>query len=240
MFTKSSLSSVGNTFAAPLSNTGAAISKPLSLYQKFHDNFSIILADTPELRKDAMRIRYLAYCVENPFENPEDNLEGLEQDVYDEKAHMALVRHNKSGINIGTTRLIVKDEKHALPIEGVVHDEVVKSVKHMSYNVGEISRFCIAQTRKKKIDDDSAILNLGFLGIVAGSFMLCRTHNITHWVGAMEPFLFKKLEMIGLKMDYVGETFLYHGERRPFFSDISNILEKMSYTHNDVWHLMAR
>ena len=55
----------------------ARLEKPrlVDLYDSY---FEIVPAETAEQLREAFRLRYEVYCVENPFENPETNRNGLE------------------------------------------------------------------------------------------------------------------------------------------------------------------
>ena len=71
--------------------------------------FEIIRADTPELRDLAYLLRYQVYAHEHGFEKPEDHLKEREKDDYDERSLHILLRHRRSGIVVGTARLVLPE-----------------------------------------------------------------------------------------------------------------------------------
>src|SRR5690606_27668837 len=85
---------------------GAAADPPplADIYERW---FESALADTPEQRSQAFRLRYQVYCVENPFEDPAEHPDGEERDAYDAHSAHALLVHRPSGAVAGTVRLVL-------------------------------------------------------------------------------------------------------------------------------------
>ena len=57
-----------------------------TLLREFDSRFEMLTADTPELIRQAQRIRHQVYCVENGFEKSSEEFEGsegLETDEFD-------------------------------------------------------------------------------------------------------------------------------------------------------------
>src|SRR5262249_16884190 len=50
------------------------------LADTYADHFDIVRADSPTLLDEAYHLRYQVYCVENPFENAAEHLDGRERD----------------------------------------------------------------------------------------------------------------------------------------------------------------
>src|SRR6185312_7020962 len=65
---------------------------------------SVELADTPELVREAHRLRYQVYCLERGYKL---DGEGLEIDEYDTRAHHVVLCHRRSGEVLGTARLVL-------------------------------------------------------------------------------------------------------------------------------------
>src|SRR3954454_8193924 len=101
----------------------------LNLSRLYETHFDIVRADTPALLDRVYQIRYQVYCVENPFEDPAQNVGAREIDADDDRAAHILLMHRRSGEAAGTARVIFPDfsGKRPLPIEGVL-DTAVRSL----------------------------------------------------------------------------------------------------------------
>ena len=78
-----------------------------AFYASYRKTFSIVKADTDDLREQAFRLRYEVYCLENKYEDPKQNPGEIEQDLYDQDADHFLLMHNESGRVAGTVRVIL-------------------------------------------------------------------------------------------------------------------------------------
>jgi len=67
------------------------------LYNKFHEHFEVVSADTVGLMEKAFRIRYQVYCVEKSYETAEAYPDGMEIDEYDMHSTHSLVKCQRSG-----------------------------------------------------------------------------------------------------------------------------------------------
>lgn len=111
------------------------------------------LAEDKSTREKSHRLRYAVYCVENPFEKPEDNPDALEIDAYDSHSLHGLLIHRPTGLAIGSVRAILPVAERwqdSLPIQllcshPMLHDRstVMRSL--------EGSRFCISRGMRKEI-----------------------------------------------------------------------------------------
>src|SRR4051794_27449730 len=67
------------------------------------DEITIQIADTPELVREAHRLRYLVYCVERSYEAGQA---GLEIDEFDRRARHVVLCQRRTGQVVGTARLV--------------------------------------------------------------------------------------------------------------------------------------
>jgi N-acyl amino acid synthase of PEP-CTERM/exosortase system len=81
----------------------ASISDVSNLYQS---QYEVLRADSPALLDRVYQLRYQVYCIENRFENPDQNLRGRETDCDDNRAGHVLLIHRESGEAAGTARVI--------------------------------------------------------------------------------------------------------------------------------------
>ena len=86
-----------------------------AFYTNYRHTFSLVRADTAELREDCYRLRYDVYVEENGFIPVPSDHETLEYDHYDDRAIHFLLMHNQSGRSVGTIRVL-------LPNDSAPHD----------------------------------------------------------------------------------------------------------------------
>ena len=83
----------------------------------YNEHFDVVRATTPAALDEAYRLRYQVYCVENPFENAAEHVDGREADVDDDRSVHALLVHRRTGITAGTVRVILPGEgKQSRPL----------------------------------------------------------------------------------------------------------------------------
>src|SRR5438045_6596230 len=97
----------------------------------YREHFEVVRASTPSLLDQAYRLRYQVYCIENPYENPDEHADGREMDIYDDRSIHALLVHRRSGAVAGTVRVILPADTQGppLPIKIVTdshHREVLR------------------------------------------------------------------------------------------------------------------
>src|SRR5712691_155109 len=78
-----------------------------TLLREFNSRFEMLNADTPELIRQAQKIRHQVYCVENGFEKSSEDSEGLETDEFDSRSVQSLLVARETRAALGTVRLIL-------------------------------------------------------------------------------------------------------------------------------------
>jgi len=194
------------------------------------NEFSVILADTPELVHAACRLRYQVYCVERGFE-PGSN--GIETDEFDAHARHVLLIHRQSGEIIGTVRVVPPRRSSfdaALPMQRVCQPGLLRDLPLRT--TGEVSRFAVSKQRRMNLGA-TAMVRLSLMqGIVIVSDQL----GLTHWCAIMEPFLLRLLQMNSIHFIPVGPLVEYHGLRQPCYGDIQTMLDRIQRDQWDVWN----
>src|SRR3974390_3347762 len=84
-------------------------------------HFAVVRATTDELLRKAYRLRYQVYCVENPFENPDEQIDQCETDKYDDRSVHALLLHRRTGEVAGASRVILPPKRAPLPRRTLLH-----------------------------------------------------------------------------------------------------------------------
>src|SRR5947207_1152481 len=82
----------------------------------YREHFEVVRASTPSLLDQAYRLRYQVYCIENPYENPDERADGREMDIYDDRSIHALLVHRRSGAVAGTVRVILPADNQGPPL----------------------------------------------------------------------------------------------------------------------------
>ena len=195
-----------------------------ALYRR---HFEIVRADTPELRDLAYLLRYQVYAHEHGFEKPEDHPEEREKDEYDERSLHVLLRHRRSGIVVGTARIVLPDADNptnSFPVQTVSSHPILHDPEVAAHAV-EFSRLAISRERLKrchvgKTGKISQLLAKQLppylsVGLIAGVIELASENGYPTLFAVMEPFLIDNLGRIGIEFPFVDAPVDYHGLRHP-------------------------
>ncbi len=232
------------------------------LYKTFHEYFEIVIADTPSLLEIVFRMRYQKLCIDMNVPGYEASLypDGQEKDNYDDHSSHVLIRHRQTNEFIGTTRLIMFDKKNPkklFPVEqyAQIDPELFKANKFSRQHAGEISRFLIikkferrkAERRNLKTREsvagtaktDRRSINNLTLVLMAGIVRVSAKYNISSWFTIMEPALNRLFGYYGLDLNPIGPVVQHYGLRRPYFGELSKILDRMKQSHYNAWEVVT-
>ncbi|GJL76474.1 MAG TPA: PEP-CTERM/exosortase system-associated acyltransferase [Nitrosomonas sp.] len=130
------------------------------LYNAYKNYFEIVMADTPELKKEVYSIRYQVLCLEERIPGFDQSLypDKLEKDTYDGHSIHALLKHRSTGKFIGTVRLVLPDTENPdkpFPVEAYTQlDAAFFSKNNISrQNTVEISRFLVIKEFQRRRGD---------------------------------------------------------------------------------------
>src|SRR5579864_5647353 len=186
-----------------------------SLAAAYNEHFDVVHATTPALLDEAYRLRYQVYCVENPFENPAEHVDGRETDVDDDRSVHALLVHRRTGITAGTVRVILPVEKQLrpLPIHRVTRSPLLDEMPH--HEMGENSRFAVSKEFRCRLGENR-YADVGYtghtstyanerrvvpyitFGLIRGVLEICLEFRVRYICAVMEPPLIRLLARIGL------------------------------------------
>ncbi|MFO1189318.1 MAG: PEP-CTERM/exosortase system-associated acyltransferase [Alphaproteobacteria bacterium] len=221
--------------------------------------FSVHGAAAPQQRKLVHELRYQVYCVENPFEDPADHSNGLEIDHFDAHSVHALLIHRPTGLAAGTVRIVLPLTEHAdesFAIQAVCDKALLSAYAKVPLSTtGEISRFCIAKTFRRRVQDRSyrtvpsnteisaaderrVIPNMT-LGLIQWLVETSQARGITHWYAVMEPQLLRLLARLGIHFERIGDLVDYHGWRQPCVIEVDRMLGQVHRERPDVWSVIA-
>lgn len=227
-----------------------------NVYYKY---FRVEEADTPALLNKAYEIRYQVYCVENPFEDPSDNPDGLEMDEYDARAEHAVLVHRPTGLEAGTVRMVFPDPQgldRSFALQEICDDPILKDRERFPvHRMGEVSRFCVTKNFRSRAEDlalKTLPANSEFsedewrrvvpnmtLGLIEWLVRVSVRRGLTHWCAVMEPKLLRLLTRLGIHFDPIGGLVDYHGRRQPCYIDLETFLERVADERPDVWKIIS-
>lgn len=232
---------------------------PDGLYARHLNNYVIMEADTDELRDICFRLRYQVYCIENAFEDPNENTGALETDAYDPYSVHGLVIHRPTGMAAGTVRLILPgaDREPPLPFLSVYEPpNTVSPAIFPTSMTAEISRFAISKkfrlaTRGELIRSSRAGANAGtrapiqreadivILALIQAFVGLAARNDVQFFCAMMERALLRRVARLGIHFNRVGPDVEYHGARQPSVIGVSTMLERVRAERPDVWDVIT-
>lgn len=222
----------------------------MSLYDYYANTFETVRADTPELLHECFYLRYNVYCLENPFEPPNDK--EVETDAYDDQATHFLLRHKKSGIFVGTARVIKKKPDHRgeflPPVFRLCKEhDIHLPPDYTPENCLEISRLAISKTFRRRISDTqypdvygadelnrdiekdrARIIPCMTLGLIGAVYRYALTEKVPNCCVVMAATLARLLGKLGIVFDPAGEPIEYHGRRQIFTITVPHFIESVS------------
>lgn len=216
----------------------------------FKKYFSVRLADTEALRREAFRIRYEVYCDELGFEEKGAFPDGMERDEFDAVSDHLLLVHNVSQSYVGTARFVhssASEPELMLPLEKYcshAFDPALFDLKAQERGtIGEVSRLAVSsQFRRRagergkpftfdgvrsKLSDQAANFPYIAIGLYLGAAALCALHKYNFAVVMMEPRLAKRVSRIGIRFQQAGEPVDYHGIRGGYYISPDMLLEHL-------------
>lgn len=228
----------------------------------FHERvktlFQRIFANTPELIREAHRLRYQVYCIEHAFEDPARNPEGLERDEYDYHSLHGILRHRASGTVIGTMRWVLhKAESGArsFPIYEACQDPRVRSDDFLPLEkTAELSRFAISKEFRRRAGDGTLgqpqvtsaieksdrqdVPNIA-LNLIAVALQIAFERGVEYALAAMEPPLMRLLSRFGIRFEPLGQLVEYHGWRQPCYAHLPTMMARVERERPQLWDIMT-
>jgi len=222
--------------------------------------FQAIPANTELLRHESFRLRYQVYCVENPFENPDEHPGEAETDHYDSRAVCTNLIHRPSGITAGTVRLVLpllEDPNSSFAVQEACKEPFFRDPS--SFPIGraaEISRFCISKDFRRRQGDglypryeeldqqDATMLEKRVipnmtLGLIEGLVRMSVENGVIYWCAMMEPALLRLLTRMGIHFEHIGPLVDHHGRRQPCFIKLSTLLERVRREQQEIWDVLT-
>lgn len=235
-------------------------------HDRFYRYFEVQSANTPDLLREAMSLRYQVYCVERAYADHKLYQDGLEKDEFDHISVQSVLRHLESREVAATVRLIrpsAEIESGLLPME--LHCQIDPEFRSKISDIpreqiGEISRLAVSKQFRRRLgeekttqgaiesstlhqqhlDDRRSIMPLITLGLFQAIVTMSSEQDITFWIAVMEPQLLRLLRGFGVAFVQVGPTTNYHGKRIPCVGRISQVLAGVRLSRPDVWEFLTQ
>lgn len=240
----------------------AVVQDNARLIDAFRRFFEVRLVETEADLDQVYRLRYQVYCIEHPFENPVDNPDGRETDIFDSHARYTLLIHRPSGVAMGTARLVLPlpaAPEDSFPFLGLCDDPSVRDPARLPLlESGEVSRFCVSKAFRRRPGDtyhgmtdpdlapppppdiaERRVAPNMMIGLIQGLVRLSVLNGITHWCTVMEPTLCRLLARSGIHLQPVGSLVEYHGKRQPCVAEIAALLDRLMSERRDIWEIVT-
>jgi N-acyl amino acid synthase of PEP-CTERM/exosortase system len=224
-----------------------------TLYDRYNRDFRCLIADTPDLLRQAYETRYQVYCVENEFENPQQHSDRCEVDEFDIRSAHSVLAFRPTGETIGTVRLVLpqSDAPLSFSLQHIVDYYGGRDLPVPLAATAEVSRFSISKRarpgRNGAIDIRTAFNQpalrraepLMSLGLIQGLVRMSQLHHITHWCAVMEPKLLRMLAAMGIHFTPVGALMDYHGMRQLCYCEVDAILDSVKRERPSFWDILT-
>src|SRR3974377_1838250 len=126
-----------------------------NLPSDYDRHFAVVRAPTPELLRKAYRLRYQVYCVENPFENPDEQIDQCETDEYEHPPPRSLLIHRRTGEVAGASRVILPHKSGPLPVSTLLHSADLRRFAEFPVaRTAEISRFAVSKQFRREAGEE--------------------------------------------------------------------------------------
>jgi N-acyl amino acid synthase of PEP-CTERM/exosortase system len=222
-----------------------------SAYEQY---FGVIRAATPALLYEAYRLRYQVYCVENAFEDPEQQIGERETDEDDDRSVHTLLLHRPTGEVAGTARVILPDPPKFRPLPMA---KLLRGIDRHRFDefpvahTAEISRFAVSKEFRRRrgeeryadagfgdaasAENERRLMPFITLGLLRGVFGICLEYEVTHLAAVMEPPLIRILRRLGLDFTPIGGLVEHHGLRQPCIARLSDLIKQSRDSETLVW-----
>ena len=219
----------------------------------FDRHYEVILADSKEAQTIHFRLRYLVYCMETGFEDPNQFPDGLERDAWDDNAAHFIVRSLTTGEWVAAMRIILP-KRGQLPIRQLcrLDARTLPTASHVQF--GELSRLCIVDQARRRWQQHATqrgVVNLMpphnerrepdiLMGLLRAAAAFSRERGISHWYYMTTAALARSVKRLNIMFKPVGPAVQHRGDRFPFLADMEESMRNISSISEDHAAMIAR
>lgn len=198
------------------------------------EQFTVTIADTPELRREAFRVRHQVYCVERGYETAVGD---IETDGFDARSHHVLLSRRDTGEAVGTVRVVPLDSREphdSFPLQRVTAPGLLR---HLPLpDTAEISRFSLSKDRRTASGPAGMVMRLC---LIQGVVRVFGQQGLTHWCAIMERTLVRLLQATAIHVEPVGPMVEFHGLRQPVTCAMGDMLARVRRERPEVWDILT-
>ncbi len=226
-----------------------------TLLREFNSRFEMLTADTPELVRQAQKIRHQVYCVENGFEKSSEDSEGLETDEFDSRSVQSLLVARETGAALGTVRLILPlahAPERSFAVQRLLDPSSASRLLSLPlHTMAEASRFSISRhfrrlmsySEQVEVETEGGVMSnsgpMMRLGLFQGLVRMSLQHGITHWCALMEPTLIRMFSAMSIRFQPIGSLVEYRGLRQPCYIDVYAMLDAVMRERPAFWQIIS-
>ncbi len=226
----------------------------------FQETFAILEANTPHLRKRAHQVRFDVFGREKHWEDERDQAYD-ERDEYDVTSRHGLLVERKSGLDIGTVRVVIPGassfQRFAMPIQSHVTGGLFNNPDIAGITC-EASRFCVVDDYRRRLGELASTVGasgkahgpekeherrlLPFAPLALIQFIVrSALEERRPVVGAlMEPFLIRMLSQFEIRFLPVAPPVEFRGTRYPCVLDnMLRTLDRMRTAKPMAWQIVS-
>lgn len=235
-----------------------------SLQDRFNHYFEVIPANAAVLIRQAKRLRYQVYCVENKIVDNQENCKNMMmEDQYDSHSIYSIIRYRSTGMFAGTARLILPNPKNPakpFPIEKRCK-AITNIFNHLNIRregIAEVSPFVVSSSFKRRKGEKNTVCGVSpclgtlryfncehsiyphiIMGLLASIFVMSAEHKIGYWYAFIEPPLLNLLDQFGIDFTPVGTLTNYLGKNIPTVAEVNGLLLSMQAKCPELWTLIS-
>ncbi|MDD2559000.1 MAG: PEP-CTERM/exosortase system-associated acyltransferase [Desulfuromonadaceae bacterium] len=218
----------------------------LLLHRHFKNYFKVVPAVNPELVRQAQRVRHTVYCEELGWEPVNEN--GLERDIYDDNALHCLLMSVRSGLYIGSVRLVLPrpgEDSQALPLQELCTETLYPGYPDFDQihrgELAEVSRLAIVSDFRRRKNEAKTPVPIDLpenyskqgrrrfpyipVGLYIGMLEMASFYEIKTLYMLTEPMLAVHFSALGGNLEPIGATIEHRGKRRPYTMDVETVLK---------------
>lgn len=236
-----------------------------AFYNTYWNLFTVVRADTDELKDKAYALRYDVFCRENGFIDPARYPDERERDEFDERAVHHLLIHKESGKVAGTVRVLLPDERRPLTSFELqkLCDHPLLQIENRALGIAEISRLCMARDYRRRPRDGHVLpsyyeqewgdaekpnsatrffrrrIPYAPLGLMMAAYETVLGAGLLDVVSSVEPGQFRTMKRIGLSYRVLGPRLNHQGSQQPFIYNLKTTLDTVAAENPECWELLS-
>lgn len=227
-------------------------------FAMFDDSFRVCFADTEFGVALHQRIRYQVFCLDKKFENPEGFSAARETDVWDDHSAHFIVQNKQTRQWVAATRIVMPRRGEQLPVDKLRAFERSR-LEDPTVAVGEISRFCIINTRSSDValpdgvvpgPNSLAAWGIGSvgrsqqfevtLGMIRTIIIFALKRDLDHCVMLITDAFARLLRKLGVSLHQVGPATEHRGVRTAYLVNMRESALSMSRKSSAIRDLLRR